>query len=259
MTQQAAAKRIILGLWQHFPSPMISRYLAQMGWDWIILDMQHGPMNLETAYECIHTIRNAGSQPFVRVPIGNCSDIQKLLDLGAKGIVLPMVNSREEAQNAARAAKYPPLGERSCGGDVRFHYGEDYPEKANRDTVLLVQIEHIDAVNAVEAILSVEGVDGCFVGPTDLAMSMGLSRKSYESDPKHIAAVQRTLEACQAVGKIACCNTYSVSEAQEKAKQGYQYITMESDMKLFTTAAQKLLAGLRSQMEGIIPGSAGNS
>jgi 4-hydroxy-2-oxoheptanedioate aldolase len=245
------AKQVILGIWQHLPIPMVSRYLAQMGWDWIILDLQHGPMNSETAYECIHTIRTAGSKPLVRVPIGNPSDIQKYLDLGAQGIVVPMINSREEAEISAQAAKYPPTGGRSMGGDDRVHYGEDYPQRANRETKLLVQIEHIDAVNVVEAILSVEGVDGCFVGPTDLALSMGLPHAGFESNPQHRAAIQRTLEACQAAGKMPCCNTYSLPEAQAKAKQGYQCITLESDMKLFITAAQRLLADLRAEIEGI--------
>lgn len=260
MSEHAArARSVILGMWQHLPVPMVSRYLAQMGWDWIILDLQHGPMNSETTYECIHTIRAAGSKPFVRVPIGTPSDIQKYLDLGAQGIVVPMVNSREEAKICAQAAKYPPLGRRSIGGDDQVHYGEDYPERANRETILLVQIEHVDAVNAAETILSIDGVDGCFVGPTDLALSMGLPRADFESNPQHMSAIQRTLEACQAAGKIACCNTYSLSEAQAKAKQGYQCITLESDMKLFISAAQRLLADLRGKVEGTRPGSADNS
>ena len=250
MSEQAVgARSVVIGIWQNLPIPMVSRYLAQMGWEWIILDLQHGPMNSETAYECIHTIRSAGSKPFVRVPIGSPHDIQKYLDLGARGIVVPMVNSKEEAKICAQAAKYPPLGGRSEGGDDKVHYGQDYPERANRETILLVQIEHIDAVNAAEDILSIDGVDGCFVGPTDLAMSMGLPRVGFEGDPRHMAAIQRTLDACLAAGKIPCCNTYSLSEAQAKAEQGYQCITMESDMKLFLGAAQKLLIDLRAKLE----------
>ena len=162
---------------------MVSRFLAQLGWDWIILDGQHGCFNCETVYECVHTIRAAGATPLVRITIGNCSELERTLDLGAMGIIVPMVNSREEAENLAQAAKYPPLGTRSLGGDVRLHYGEDYPERANRETLLLVQVEHIKAVQAAEAMLSLPGVDGCFVGPTDLAISMGISRVKYEEDP----------------------------------------------------------------------------
>lgn len=248
---QAPGKQVILGIWQQIPTPVISRYLAEMGWDWIILDLQHGALNYETAYECIHAIRTAGAKPLVRVPIGSTSDIQKQLDLGALGIVVPMVNSREEAEKAAKAAKYPPLGNRSIGGDTQCHYGEDYPERANRETLLIVQVEHIDAVNAVEGIMSVEGVDGCFVGPTDLALSMGLPRTDFEGNPRHQAALARTLKACHEAGKLACCNTYSLSEAQAKARQGYQCVSLESDMKLFVGAGKKLLDGLRSSV-GVI-------
>jgi 4-hydroxy-2-oxoheptanedioate aldolase len=248
---EAMSRRIVFGIWQQFPMPMLSRHLAQMGWDWIILDLQHGSMSSETAYECIHTIRTAGSRPFVRVPIGAYSEIERFLDLGAQGVILPMVFSPEEATRAAHAAKYPPLGGRSKGGDAQYHYGEDYPDRANRETLLLVQVEHIKAVNSVEEILAVEGVDGCFVGPTDLALSMGLPRTGFESDPRHLAAIQRTLDACRTLGKIAACNTYSLNEAREKARQGYQCITLESDVDLFIGAARGLLAGLRSQVAGI--------
>ena len=248
---EPARKRIVLGMWQQLPIPKISRYLAQLGWDWIILDLQHGSMNFETAYECIHTIRTSGSKPFVRVPIGGFSEIEKLLDLGAQGIILPMVLSPEDAKRAARAAKYPPLGGRSKGGDAQYLYGDDYPERANQETLLLVQIEHIDAANAVEDILSIKGVDGCFVGPTDLALSMGLPRTNFENDPKHRAAIQRTLDVCRALGKIPACNTYSLEEAREKARQGYECITMESDVDLFISAARGLLAGLREKVEEV--------
>jgi 4-hydroxy-2-oxoheptanedioate aldolase len=254
-----ARKPIVLGIWQQLPTPTVSRYLAEVGWDWIILDLQHGSMSHETAYECIHTIRAEGSKPFVRVPIGSYSAIENFLDLGAQGIVLPMVESPEEAKRAAHAAKYPPLGGRSKGGDAQYHYGEDYFERANHETLLLVQVEHINAVRAVEDIMSVKGVDGCFVGPTDLALSMGLPRTGFENDPKHRAAIQRTLDACRAFGKIPACNTYCLDEALEKARQGYECITLESEVDLFIGAARGLLAGLRGKLEGVSVAPAGKS
>lgn len=232
-------------MWQLLPSPMISRYLAQQGWEWIFLDLQHGSLDSRTTYECIHAIRAAGAKPFVRVSIGAASEVSKYLDLGAHGIVVPMVNSAAEARLMARAAKYPPLGDRSIGGDARYHYGEDYPERANRETLLIVQIEHIRAVRAVEKILSVPGVDGCFVGPTDLALSMGLPRTSFETNPKHRAAIERTADVCRRLKKIACCNSYSLADAGEKSRQGYQCITLESDVRLFMASGEKLLKDLR--------------
>jgi 4-hydroxy-2-oxoheptanedioate aldolase len=241
----ARPRRTILGIWQLLPSPMISRYLAQQGWEWIFLDLQHGSLDSCTTYECIHTIRAAGARPFVRVPIGSWNDVSKYLDLGAQGIVVPMVNSAAEARRMARAAKYPPLGERSIGGDARYHYGEDYPERANQETLLLVQIEHLRAVKAAKAILSVEGVDGCFVGPTDLALSMGLPRRDFKNHPRHRAAIQHTVDVCLRLKKIACCNTSSIEDARAKSRQGFRCVTLESDVTLFMSCAEKLLKDLR--------------
>jgi len=229
---------------------MVSRLLARQGWEWIILDLQHGSLDSRTTYECIHTIRAEGAKPIVRVPIGAAAEVSKFLDLGAQGIVVPMVNSVAEARAMALAAKYPPLGERSIGGDARYHYGEDYPERANRETLLIVQIEHIRAVRSVEKILAVPGVDGCFVGPTDLALSMGLPRTDYESSRQHRAAIQRTVDACRRLKKLACCNTYSLADAKAKTHQGFQCITFESEVQLFMKSGEKVLKDLRRTVLG---------
>jgi 2-keto-3-deoxy-L-rhamnonate aldolase RhmA len=249
-TSETAAARIVLGIWQQIPAPMISRFLAQMGWDWIILDMQHGSFSWETAYECIHTIRAAGARPLVRVGIGQTSEVQRALDLGAGGVIVPMVNSSEESERMAAAAKYPPLGERSIGGDPHYHYGGDYAERANEATLLLVQIEHVRAVESVEAILDLPGVDGCFVGPTDLALSMGLPRVGFETVPEHRKAIARIVNACVRLNKLACTNTYGLAEAADKAAQGYRCITLRSDADLFIDSARGLLNGLRGSTIG---------
>jgi 4-hydroxy-2-oxoheptanedioate aldolase len=241
----AAKRKTILGIWQLIPSPTVSRLLARQGWEWIILDRQHGSLDSRSAYECIHTIRAEGAKPFVRVPIGAAAEVSRYLDLGAQGIVVPMVNAVAEARAMARAAKYPPLGERSLGGDARFHYGEDYPERANRETLLIVQIEHIRAVRAAEGILAVPGVDGCFVGPTDLAMSMGLPRMDYESNPSHRTAIRRIAEMCRKFRKLACCNTYSLADAQEKRALGYECISFETDVQLLMQWGQKVRTNLQ--------------
>ena len=236
----------IVGIWQNIPSPMISRYLGLMGWQWVILDMQHGCPNTETAYECMHVLRTAGAKPILRTSVGESSEVQRALDLGAGGVVVPMVNSAAEAREMAQAAKYPPLGCRSMGGDAAWHYGEDYPERANQETLLLVQVEHIDSVREVEQIMATPGVDGCFIGPTDLALSMGLPRLDYEHHPDHMAAMARTLAACHTHGKLACCNTYSMSDAQAKIAEGFDAITFKSEADLFMSAGKTLFDELRA-------------
>ncbi len=252
-TSETDGSQIIFGIWQQIPAPMISRFLAQMGWDWIILDLQHGCFNWETAYECIHTVRAAGRRPLVRVGIGQTSEVQKALDLGAGGVIVPMVNSREESAKMAVAAKYPPLGDRSIGGDPHYHYGPDYAERANKTTLLLVQIEHIQAVDNVEAILDLPGVDGCFVGPTDLALSMGFPRIGFEKIAEHRRAINRIVDVCRRLNKLACTNTYGVDEAAGKITQGYQCITLRSDADLFVDSARGLLKSLRVSTDHPVP------
>jgi 4-hydroxy-2-oxoheptanedioate aldolase len=239
--------KLIVGIWQQFPLPMISRLLGRMGWDWVILDMQHGAATTETAYECMHTLHSAGATPLARTSIGAPAEVQRMLDLGARGVIVPMVNSVDQARAMAMAAKYPPLGTRSFGGDAAWHYGDDYPERANEETLLLVQVEHIDSVNCVEALMAVPGVDGCLIGPTDLALSMGLSRKDFENVPAHRAAIARTLAACHAHGKLACSNTYSLSEVEEKIAAGFDCITFKSEADLFVSSGRELLTQLRER------------
>jgi 4-hydroxy-2-oxoheptanedioate aldolase len=243
------SKQPIVGIWQQFPLTMVSRLLARMGWDWVVLDMQHGSLNFETAYECIHTLASCGTTPIVRTSIGATSEVQRALDLGAQGVVVPMVNSAAEARAMAAAAKYPPLGCRSFGGDAAWHYGDDYFERANAGTLLLVQVEHIDSVRDVESIMAIEGVDGCFIGPTDLALSMGLGRAGYEQHPEHRAAIARTLAACKQHRKLACCNTYSVSDFEEKLALGFGCVTLRSDADLFVSSGRDLLKQLRECTE----------
>ncbi len=240
---------ILLGMFQQLPFPAISRYLAQQGWDWLILDMQHGSFDYSTAYECCHVARMSGSKPLVRVPIGHFSAIQRVLDLGALGVVVPMVNSLEEAEQAAQAAKYPPLGGRSRGGDAWYHFGDQYTETANQETVLLVQIEHIKAVAMVEKILAVDGVDGFLMGQVDLALSMGLSDTHFSEHREHQAAIQHTVNICNSLGKLACYNAFSETEAQERVRQGFRVITYQSDVDIFCESGRALFNALRKKLD----------
>jgi 4-hydroxy-2-oxoheptanedioate aldolase len=240
--------RILLGMFQQLPVPAISRYLAQQGWDWLILDMQHGSFDYSTAYECCHVARQSGSKPLVRVPIGDFSAIQRVLDLGAFGVVVPMVNSREEAEQAAQAAKYPPLGGRSRGGDAWYHFGANYTETANSMTVLLVQIEHIKAVALAEKILAVEGVDGFLMGQVDLALSMGLSDTHFSENREHQAAIQHTVDVCNSLGKLACYNAFSEAEAQERVRQGFHVITYQSDVDVFCASGRARFDAMRRKL-----------
>jgi len=237
-----------VGIWQSLPLPMISRYLAAMKWDWVVLDLQHGPMSFETAYECVQTLRAGGTTPLVRVAINTPFEVQRALDIGAAGVVVPMTNTLDMARALAAAAKYPPRGERSLGGDASLLQGEDYPERANGETLLLVQVEHAAAVAVVDGMMAIDGVDGCFVGPTDLALSMGLPRQGYDDDPGHRAAMRRIVEACARHGKWPCCNTYDVEDFAAKVRDGFRAITLRSEVDLLMAGGRNLLRQLRQHV-----------
>src|SRR5580704_4456730 len=242
-------RQIQLGMFQQLPVPAISRYIVGQGWDWLVLDMQHGSFDFQTAYECCHVIRQGGARPVVRVPVGNFSAIERVLDLGALGVVVPMVNSREEAEQAAKAAKYPPLGKRSRGGDAWYHQGDDYTDAANQMTVLLVQIEHIKAVAQAEQILSAEGIDGFLMGQVDLALSMGLSDRNFSENREHQAAIQHTVDVCNSLRKLACYNAFSETEAQERVRQGFRVITYQSDVDIFCQSGRARRDALRGKLD----------
>ncbi len=239
---------VLLGMFQQLPLPAISRYLAQQGWDWLILDMQHGSLDYQTVYECCHVIQQVGSKPLVRVPVGDFAAIQRVLDLGALGVVVPMVNSRAEAEQAVQAAKYPPLGGRSRGGDAWYHYGANYTETANQKTLLLVQIEHIKAVAMAKQILAVEGVDGFLMGQVDLALSMGLSDTHFSENREHQSAIQHTVDVCNSLGKLACYNAFNEAEAQERVRQGFRVITYQSDVDIFHESGRTRFDALRRKL-----------
>jgi 4-hydroxy-2-oxoheptanedioate aldolase len=246
ITDIKGQRNIAVGVFQLLPLPAVSRYLAQMGWDWVLLDTQHGAFSSKSIYECIHTIRTAGSKPFVRVPIGDWAAIQKALDAGAQGVVVPMVNTRKEAELAVQAAKYPPVGGRSIGGDPWYHYGDDYPKQANRCTLLLVQIEHVAAVKEASQIISVDGVDGCFVGPSDLALSLGLGHINFEKNTRHQSSIREVMEVSRTLGKPSYIHCTTVNEVKERADQGFDWINLSSDINIFMDAAKSLLTQVRN-------------
>jgi 4-hydroxy-2-oxoheptanedioate aldolase len=234
-----------LGTWQSLPLPRVSRYLALTGWDYVIVDMQHGSFTLETAYECVHVLRAHGAMPWVRVPVDDYATLSRVLDAGAQVVVVPMVNTAAQARLAADAAKYPPAGRRSVGGDAWHHIGPGYIGQANESTRLVVQVEHVDALRNVDEIAVVEGVDGLFAGPVDLALSMGLPLDQFLSCPDHQAGVARVLAAAQAHGRMACVNCGAAADVAGRTSQGFQFVSIQSDADLLLEAGRHFLGALR--------------
>lgn len=247
-----------IGTWQTIPNTGVSGLLSRAPFEWLTLEMEHTPANWETVSACCAIIANAGKIPLVRIPWNTGENLKRALDNGAFGVIVPMVNSREEAEAAVRHTRYQPLGTRSIGGQMHaVNFATDtatYFSKANGEILLIVMIEHVDAVERVEEILSVPGVDAWFIGPNDLHNSMGL-RPVFESDnPRFLAAVAKILETGKRLGIPGGIHVVSGEAAKRRIAEGFQFIAIGSDagMMLSQAAALTRDAGMASDSAAAI-------
>jgi len=234
-----------VGTWLSLASSISAEYMAHAGFDWLVVDTEHSPVGFETTVHCFQAICTTDTIPMARVAWNDPMLMKRLLDAGAMGLVVPMVNSPKEAEMAVKAMKYPPQGFRSLGGGRASLYGTDYFARANDEILVIVQIEHIDAVNRAGEILSVEGVDACFIGPNDLAGSMGLKPDIHCRHPDHAAAVMRVLESAKNIGKPAGIHCATVEAVNMRIEQGFQFIAISSDAGLLRDAAARAVSGLK--------------
>lgn len=240
--EKLAAGKPAVGTWLSLASWVSAEYMAHAGFDWLVVDTEHSPVGFETMVHCFQAICTTDTIPMARVAWNDPVLIKRLLDAGAMGLVIPMVNSPEEAEQAVKAMKFPPQGFRSLGGGRAMVYGSDYFASANDEIAVVVQIEHIDAVNKTEEILSVEGVDAGFIGPNDLAGSMGLTPDIHCSHPDHEAAVMKVLESAKKVGKPAGIHCVTTEAVNRRIEQGFQFVAISSDAGLMKAAAAKTVS-----------------
>src|SRR3990172_7659368 len=170
-------KELTIGSWITFANSAIAEIMAKAGFDWLTVDMEHSSLTISQAQQLIQTIELCGVAPLVRVGENNPNLIKRVMDAGSHGVIVPMVNSKEEANNAVNAVKYPPTGKRGVGLARAQGYGttfEKYKDWVDRDSIVVIQIEHIEAVENLKDILSVSGIDAFIVGPYDLSGSLGV-------------------------------------------------------------------------------------
>ena len=218
-------------------SPTAAGLLARAGFDFVLVDYQHGEWDDAAALAAFRSISLQGAIAMARVRQNDFYTIGRVLDRGALGIVVPMVNSVADAQAAARAVRYPPLGGRSFGGSLALHYGSDFDTWINGEIFLAVQIESTQAVEHAEEILSVEGVDGCWIGPNDLARSMGVAQNT----PAHTDAILHVLEACHRTNKIAGISAADAADAERWIARGLLFVTAGGDGALIASGAHEAL------------------
>ncbi len=238
------------GAFLQLSSSLSAEILSQAGFDWLIVDMEHAPVDIDSLLRQLQAIGTSGEcVPFVRAPWNDPVAIKRILDTGAQGIVIPYVNTREEAEAAVAACKFPPEGSRGAALSPRAAgYGaasSHYFEQANRDTVVIVSVETIDAVRNLDDILAVPGLDGIFIGPMDLAVSLGHS--TVNCDPVRAAIVEiesRVLASDKFLGTIAT----DWSKARACYERGYQWLILMQDGLALATEAGRVVERFRQDI-----------
>jgi 2-dehydro-3-deoxyglucarate aldolase len=243
--QRLKNHELLLGTIVSLASPEVAEVLSAAGFDWLFLDAEHNPLD---ALEIQRILIGAGSTPcLVRLARGDEVSIKKALDVGAAGIIAPLINSAEQAAEVVRHARYAPLGTRGVGAGRAHGYGlkfQEYVSRANEESVVVVQAEHIDAVNNIEAIVQVPGIDGVLIGPYDLSASLGYIGEV--THPDVVSAIDRVTQACRAVNMPLGIFGMTAEAVRLYIERGYTLLAVSIDTVLLGTAARQMLAHLKT-------------
>ncbi len=239
--------------WVAIPSSYAVETYSAQGFDSVTLDMQHGSITINDVLPLLQAICLSTATPMVRVPWNNPADIMRALDAGAYGIICPMINTKAEAEAFVQAGRYAPMGSRSFGPFRAAQYaGADYWQHANTEVLLLGMIETTQAMENLDEILSVKGLDGVYVGPGDLSLSMGKTPTLDPSDAAVLAHMKTIVSKTRARGLIAGVHTDSPKTAAKRYAEGYQFCTLLNDVRVLANAA----AALVKEIKGLAPGEA---
>jgi 4-hydroxy-2-oxoheptanedioate aldolase len=219
--------------------------MANAGFDWLGLDVQHGVIDYTTAFPILQAISTTPTMPFVRVPWNDPPTLMKYLDAGAYGVIVPMINTPEDAKAAVKACRYPPDGYRSFGPNrLNYYAGVFTPEEANREVAVILMIETREALENVEAIAAVDGVDGLYIGPNDLNQALGLPPRADPFDMPHFEAAERIRRACEANGIVPGVHTWGPAIASRWIRQGFKMVMLSNE-------TAQIQAGVRAELAGI--------
>jgi 4-hydroxy-2-oxoheptanedioate aldolase len=243
--------RPAVGVWLTLGDVIAAESLAAQGWDWLTVDTEHNPIDLLAMTAMFQAIGRFPTAPMVRVPEISEAAIKRPLDAGAWGIVAPNVRTREEAELVAACGQYPPRGRRSLGsGRHALSFKTDpatYFERANDEVLRVVQIEHIDAVRNIDAILSVPGIDACFIGPNDLCASMNLTPSLEPTHREYAEAVQVIFEAARRHGVAPGIHSARPEAVNRRIAEGWLLLGCGSDLRYLTAGAEAARAALKTE------------
>jgi 4-hydroxy-2-oxoheptanedioate aldolase len=235
------------GTWLKIASGEPVEIMAFAGFDFVVIDMEHAPLDLQTAYRLINSAASLGMVPLVRVPDTTASMVQKILDAGAMGILVPHVDTVEQAAAMGRACRFPPYGVRGAGGTSRAGAwgllpNADYRAVGNDDVLCIPQLESVEAIKAAPEILALDSIDAVFVGAADLSMSMG----STPASPEVLELVRSAIDAAHAAGKRCGLAFGGVPErAAQAVRDGCDFVLLSNDTTMLAEAARGLVARFR--------------
>lgn len=232
--------RHLAGMWVCSGSPVAAEIAAASGMQWVLIDAEHSPIGLETTTSLLRAMNGYPATPVVRVPVNDRVLIKQFLDLGAQNLLVPMVDTEADAEAAVAAVRYPPRGVRGVGSALarasRWNAVDGYLSRAEESLSLTVQIESATAVDNAAAIAAVDGIDQVFVGPSDLAASMGLL--GQQTHPEVTDAVARTFEAVRAAGKPVGVNAFDPDQARKYLEAGASFVLVGADVSLMMNGAR---------------------
>jgi 4-hydroxy-2-oxoheptanedioate aldolase len=228
--------------WLSLPATFSAEVMAHQGWDSLTIDLQHGLIDYQTAVGLLQAISTTRTVPLVRVPWLDPAIIMKVLDAGAYGVICPMVNSASEAREFVAACRYPPAGIRSCGPiRANLYAGPDYVANANRTIITMAMIETRAGLDNLDEILSVEGLDAVYVGPADLALALGCEPRLDPTEEDVVKAIEHIVVRARKRKIVAGIHTASTANAQKMIGQGFQFVTVSSDVRLLVAKASEVL------------------
>lgn len=238
----AARDRTLFGGWVCSGSAVVAEIMAGAGLDWLLIDMEHAPNGLESTLAQLYAISGYPSTPVVRVPVGETVIIKQVLDLGAQNILVPMISTPEQARAVVEMAHYPPLGRRGVGSalarSARWNRVEDYLRDDDRHVAVFAQIESAEGVENARETAETPGIAGVFVGPSDLAASMGLI--GQQTHPEVVAAVKHVFAAVAAAGKPIGVNAFDPAAARDYAAAGADFVLIGADVALLARGSEQL-------------------
>ena len=233
--------------WLSINNSFTAEAMGKMGWDTITIDMQHGQNDYLSSISMIQALSNSESVPFVRVPWSEPGIIMRMLDLGTLGIIAPMINTKEDCEKFVSYCYYPPVGQRSFGPmRALLHYGKEYFNLANTNILSFAMIETQEAINNLDAILSIKHLSGVYIGPADMSSSYGLPPKFDVTEDPVISNIHKIIKKVKEHGKIAGIHNGTTAYAKKMIDIGYNLVTISSDYRSMVTHAQQILKEMKN-------------